>query len=134
MIEYKTLYRLRTRLFWGSMLENINKWTSWFSHCDYYNMWHKQKSELYLYWSVTFPLLIMHVTPPQSPNKKDVINTHCIVNNISEYHTIHNTTHRSQHIPNISIKNCIIHLHLISQIIYFVLNLPYLSHIRNIIY
>ena len=61
MGEYKTLYRIRLRLFWPRMRSNIHQWIKECPHCRLTFHWRRQGHELVFSWLVSSPFAIIHV-------------------------------------------------------------------------
>ena len=74
MGEYKTLFRIRMRLFWPSIRKDIKLWVKNCAHCCAYDVWRNRKSELYFSWPVTTPFYIMHVDLWMAGKLMDSIN------------------------------------------------------------
>ena len=58
--KYKSLYRIRLRLFWPRMRSNIKEWIQLCPHCMCTNRWRRRGQELMFSWPVSSPLAILH--------------------------------------------------------------------------
>ena len=73
MGEYKTLFRMRLRIFCPGLCKDVKEWVKGCAHCNSYNIWKTRKSELHFSWPVMTPFYIMHVdlwAPSKFINKK----------------------------------------------------------------
>ena len=61
MGEYNTVYRMRYRIYWPKIFDDIKTWVQSCAHCTTYNVWRNRKSELYLSWPIMMPFWIMHI-------------------------------------------------------------------------
>ena len=60
MGEYKTLYCLRSGVFWPKIIEDTKQWVAKFAHCIAYHIFRNRKSELYFSWPIKSPFWIIH--------------------------------------------------------------------------
>ena len=61
MGTYKTLFRLRMRVFWSLMRENIKEGVASCAYCIAYNAWRSKQSEFYFSWPITMPFWIKYL-------------------------------------------------------------------------
>ena len=86
MGEYKTLYRMRVRIFWPKMREDIKEWVRGCKDCVSYNIWRNRKQELHFSWPVTLPFYIVHVDlwSPGDSMKKFKTKEHTLLNTMCD--------------------------------------------------
>ena len=59
--EYKTLYKIRLRLFWPKLREDIKQWLKNCAHYIAYNVWRNRRQELHFSWPVIISFYIIHL-------------------------------------------------------------------------
>ena len=59
--EYKTIYRMRSKLYWPKIRDDIKTWVQSCAHCTTYNVWINLKIKLYSSYPITISVCIMHI-------------------------------------------------------------------------
>ena len=86
-VEYKTLYRLRSRFFCPKMREDIKQSVAKCAHCvAAYDIWSNRKSELYFSWPIASPLWIIYTYfwSPGNAAPDSRVNTGYLMNSLCD--------------------------------------------------